>query len=167
MYKSTQYAIEFANRTGRYSDRIHPARGLLEEIKASNEPEQSKTKDLVKLKRILSQEKIEIDYNIKKIKLKIAEAKGRAYQNSQYMEPSAFKRLNEELNLKNKLSQEIQNILRELSLEVKTIKAYGFDSVFRECAKRVLPKETYLAIWREANIESNNYLDLQNRSSRI
>jgi hypothetical protein len=89
---------------------------------------------------------LELEASIASIKSQITAAKSKAAVYGQYADHDWFVRVNDALNHKRREHQRLQFELGRVNREIKAAGAKAFDARFIDVARKMLPKETYVAI---------------------
>lgn len=150
-YRTSQRKLDYINRVGNYSDRIHPARGLMEnvasrlEIKDGWTLEELENAQQDQLKRL-----IEIDKKLVDINNQIAFAMAKQNETGEYSDANWWARVNAAKRHEGRNRQSIQVGLSEIKRRIKDIhrqnskeQSKDFDRAFKNAAKRILDEYTY------------------------
>lgn len=150
MYKKTQAHQDYIKRTGRYSDRIHPARGLIENVLQSELPISEKRQALIELRQAIDMERNEVDARLRKAKDALGLMGGLAHATGKYADPNHFRIVKGDVHKLTVLSQHLMRMLGFIKDWIREHDTNSLSELFMDAARRQLPENTFDLLMREA-----------------
>ena len=152
-YRATSNTEQYLTKTGNWSDRIHPARGL---VNGPAEPlprvdDDCDLEQLEEAKIAVERTYLALQDEMTRIKDQIARAKAEVERDGKYSDSDWWARVNSALRHKGRQHQQTQLLIGEINRRIRKKRAeldqWDDGRKFITAAKQILPDVTYREIW--------------------